>query len=651
MGEREQLIKAAKEKWEREQLVSEAKTKWERENNGGVSVGSPQDRVNKGGLIAAALRKGAEGFYGGGYDELAGALETVPNMVKDGKGVGESYRQGRDYYRDVLDETSKQYPYVSKAAEFVGSLVGPGKYIKGSKSAAAVGGLMGLAGSRADLTKGEVLPSVVDTAEGSALGGVGYGVAKGLEKGLKKGIDAIAPKFRGGADRMIGKAEKRPDAEALVDALKKVSPDIEKAPPYLLTAPGSQQQKIAGHLMKSPTIGGQGVRDEMKPIFKGLDSFAGDVSDAASANSLYDSGKLVKSGLQKRFSEMVAPAEQAYEALESKFAKTPLNYLGLKRGLNVLKRDYKNDFTGSAQKLISQIENTVLPQIDDAGNQVGGLTSVADLKDFRTKMGKFLGGNPSDTEREIVNRMYGVLTRERDRSILAGSVQSGSKIGRSVKAKGLLNEIKSADKTYKDAIQNTSEALGIKSSRRNSQSGLIRDYLEKTPNEQLVKDLFTKNDVAKLKSLQKNFPTEFDELRRQSLSEIVGKATHNGILSPQKLSTALSKLPKESKELMLGSLKDRAEAVELVLGAIPTLNPSDTATKLEIAKLFNVFSPGEAIGSWARNAGSLYQKRAIGDAVFSVPDGPLRRMGRGLIRGADLKKSVPLGLIQSNQDR
>lgn len=610
-----------------------------------------QDRVNKGGLIGAVLRKGAEGFYGGGYDELAGALETVPNMVKEGKGVGDSYRQGRDYYRDVLDETEKEYPTTSKIAEFIGALAGPGKYIKGAKSAAAIGGLMGLAGSRADLTKGDVLPAAVDTAEGAALGGVGYGVAKGAEGLLKKGIERVAPVMRGGAERVIGKAEKRPDADALIEAIKKVSPDAEKIPPYLLTAPSSQQQKIAGHLMKSPTIGGQSVREEMKPIFKGLDAFADDVSGAASPNSLYDSGKLVKSGLQKRFSEMIAPAEQAYEALESKFAKTPLNYLGLKRGINLLKKDYKNDFTGAAQKLISQIENTVLPQIDDAGNPVGGLTSVADLKDFRTKMGKFLGGNPSDTEREIVNRMYGVLTRERDRSILAGSVQSGSKIGRSVKAKGLLNEIKSADKTYKDAIQNTSEALGLNSSRRNSQSVLIRDYLEKTPNEQLVKDLFTKNDVAKLKSLQKNFPTEFDELRRQSLSEIVNKATHNGILSPQKLSTALSKLPKESKELMLGSLKDRAEAVEMVLGAIPNLNPSDTATKLEIAKLFNVFSPGEALGGWLRNAGSLYQKRAIGDAAFSMPDGPIRKAGKGLLRGADLKRSLPLGLIQTNQDR
>lgn len=651
MNEREQLIKQAQEKWEREQLISQARAKWEKENSGGVREGSPEDRVNKGGMIAAALRKGAQGFYGGGYDELAGALETVPNMVKDGKGVGESYREGRDYYRDVQDETEKQYPITSKVAELVGSVVGPGKYMKGLKSTVAVGGLMGLLGSKADLTKGNILPAAVDAAEAAALGGVGYGLAKGAEKVFKKGVGLVAPKLRGGVERVIGKAEKRADAEDLMNALKKVSPDIENVPPYLLTQPGSQQQKIAGHLMKSPTVGGQYVRDEMKPVFKGLDAFANDVSDAASVNSLFDSGKMVKGGIQKRFSEMIEPAEKAYEALESKFAKTPLNYLGLKRGLNLLKKEYKNDFTGSAQKLINQIESTVLPQIDDAGNPVGGLTSVADLKDFRTKMGKFLGGNPSDTEREIINRMYGVLTRERDRSILARSVQGGSKIGRSVRAKGLLNEIKNADKTYKDAIKNTSDALGIKSSRRNAQSGLIRDYLEKTPNEQLVKDLFTKNDAAKLNSLKQNFPAEFDELRRQSLSEIVSKATHNGVLSPQKLSTALAKLPKESKELMLGSLKDRAEAVEMVLGAIPSLNPSDTATKLEIAKLFNVFRPLSALEGWANNATSVFQRRAIGDAAFSMPEGPLKKVGKGLLRGADLKKSLPLGLIQSNQDR
>lgn len=164
-----------------------------------------KSRVIKGGLPAAAIRKGMQGLLGGYYDEAVGAIGAIPKSLMEGKGIGDSYREGRDEIRGLLGETEAQYPKTSSVANIAGAIAGPGKLVKGAKGALVAGGLLGLGESKADLTKGEVGRAALDTGVGTVAGGVGYGLAKAAEPLLKP----IAKKISGGLTKVSGKlAEK-----------------------------------------------------------------------------------------------------------------------------------------------------------------------------------------------------------------------------------------------------------------------------------------------------------------------------------------------------------------------------------------------------------------------------------------------------------
>lgn len=233
MNEREQLIKAAKEKWEREQLVAQAKEKWASQNaaptekketrvsdyipgfftdekgltlrakKGGLldpvveTNRTAEDAVKSGGYGGAALRQAAQGVLLGNYDELGGALEAIPRVLKRGGSLKDAYRKGRDEYREILKETEKQYPTTSNVANLAGSIAGPGRYALTAKGSAVVGGLLGLGNSSADLTKGEVGGAALDTGTGALLS---YGTTKGLQKAM--------PILKTGAEKM-GKGIKK----------------------------------------------------------------------------------------------------------------------------------------------------------------------------------------------------------------------------------------------------------------------------------------------------------------------------------------------------------------------------------------------------------------------------------------------------------
>lgn len=161
------------------------------------------ETVKKDGYIPAALRSFGQGFYGGGYDELVGGLETAGGLLGD-------YRGRRDELRDIEKETSRQYPITSGTAKLAGLIAGPGKFIKGAKQVAALGGAMGALGSEGDLTKGQLGPVAADSAVGAAEALAGYGLLKapGKIKNLPPGkVADFAKSFIPGS-KLLDRAKK-----------------------------------------------------------------------------------------------------------------------------------------------------------------------------------------------------------------------------------------------------------------------------------------------------------------------------------------------------------------------------------------------------------------------------------------------------------
>jgi hypothetical protein len=157
-----------------------------------------QNTVRQGGMPAALLREGANGVMANAYAPVTGAVATagdLPDILQGKKSLGDAYRGNRDYYQHLLDETKKQYPITSTAADIGGAVASPmNKLLQyGMPGAIALGGAYGLGGSKADLTQGNVGGAAKDAAIGGATGGITYGVAQALAPKLQQ-------MFRSGAE-------------------------------------------------------------------------------------------------------------------------------------------------------------------------------------------------------------------------------------------------------------------------------------------------------------------------------------------------------------------------------------------------------------------------------------------------------------------
>lgn len=450
-------------------------------------------------------------------------------------------------------------------------------------------------------------------------------IGKGFGNVVKGGSKAIAgskaaAKAADVADTAVDWL--RPGAAKNADEIAKAAQEVvgegKSFPEFLLTDDKSTQ-RLADYLRKSPTPGGAIVRSSMQPVEEGLKKYGEEVVARAATphQTAFETGTAVSKGIGSRIDEMVEPAKKVYEGLEGQFKDTPLNYVAMKRGFNSLRKKYATDFTGSSQKLIDQLEDTAM-----------NIKNVEELRNFRTNLGKYLQGNVSDAERDIVNEMYGIMTRERNRSIIGSAMKGSGKIGRQARAEGLLGQLKGADKTYRESFGKISDALGVEGSAKHGMRSKVRDLLEGTPPEQLTKKLFDRGDVRKLTALKEHFPEQFELLRANSLSELIAKSSPTGELSLQRFKTNLNNLQPEVREMLLGDLSTRQKSVETVLNALPpNFNPSDTATRIEFESIFSPVKSALSLGQ-----AGLLKARTAG----LRPDGLIKKVGskaEGLLKG------------------
>lgn len=231
-----------------------------------TSVASPeiQERVRAGGYPVAALRQGAHGVLGGFYDEINAGLETAGGLLGD-------YPAARQKYRDLLEETKKQYPKTSLVSNLAGSVAGLGKFSNSAKGAALASGLAGLGESKADLTKGEYGAGAADALLSAGVGLLGYGAGKGLEKvvqGARPAANWMAEKATG-ATRTLAKKFKKGTGQELLDrGLIKFGDTATKVGERAQGAMSSAQEGLSSALTK---LDDAGVRIDTDDIIGSVD--------------------------------------------------------------------------------------------------------------------------------------------------------------------------------------------------------------------------------------------------------------------------------------------------------------------------------------------------------------------------------------------
>lgn len=611
-----------------------------------------QDKPN---YVESALLGAADYGTAGFADEIGGALA---HPIGAGKAIlgrededVKAYQGTRNKIRTAEENSKKENPLTYHGAGITTALVGPGKAISGTKGLLALAGLSGAGASEAELAKGEYADLAKDTAIGTGVGAATLGAGKAIPKvGAKMGpkIEALMERIRGKAPAVVesvtettagapsvskeaidaakglgkkvfSKAKPREDAGRVAEAVKMIS-GKDKVPSYMLTN-DEMTQNLASTVLKDPTLAGEIERRSISPVMEGLESFGKEVSTRGTPKTNFQVGAEVKKGLSEEFAKRIAPAEEIYNSLDPEFGKIPINGLAFKRAMNTLKKEAKLDYSGKSLALIEKLENTFTGNIDD----------VAKLRKFRTQLGRNLDQTATPAEREIIGKMYDVMTKERNRSILRYEGNIPDKAG-------TLNKLRAADSIYRKEIGNTTSALGIKTGRATARQS-ISDFLDNTPNEDVVKNLFDKGDFASIQQFQKAFPQQFDQLKSRVVSDIIDKSTHNGNLSTQKLVSNLNRYSPEVQSLLMGDMAPKANAAKTVLGALPrNFNPSDTATKMQFLDMFN---PKVQAGSFARRA--ALHKKAPSSSVMGEALGPGAMRSKDGVHVIQRLKSSPVG--------
>jgi len=160
----------------------------------------------------------AQGPTFGFADELIGAGGAVAGALQ-GKPIGESYREARDFARGASDYLNQQNPVFSAVTQGAASLplggmfggalsAGASPIMGAAKTGALTGAVSGLGNSTAE----DIGRMALDTLSGATLGGLVSGAVSGVMRGVGSGINNIAQRYR---DTSAQSAAQQKIAEAL----------------------------------------------------------------------------------------------------------------------------------------------------------------------------------------------------------------------------------------------------------------------------------------------------------------------------------------------------------------------------------------------------------------------------------------------------
>jgi hypothetical protein len=219
------------------------------------------------GIVTTFAQHMGKGATGGFLDEIAGFTRAavLQDSAKATPDEDISYldraSRTQEAYDFLLDKSAEDNPLSAFAGDLVGSFLGPGRFVKGVRSAAAFGAVEGLGRSKADVlgSNRDLAKVVTDSLVSGALGaGTFWGMDKFTKSKLWQQLDEKASrKFKQFADQVDAKYRTKVTQEAGVSP-EQIAPASDKDTLRLLTKTQERLNAEADKIMRI-----MGVMDEV----------------------------------------------------------------------------------------------------------------------------------------------------------------------------------------------------------------------------------------------------------------------------------------------------------------------------------------------------------------------------------------------------
>jgi hypothetical protein len=398
-------------------------------------------------------------------------------------------------------------------------------------------------------------------------------------------------------------------------------------------------QGLESSLEQSPSFAGSLVRSETKPVRSAIKQGIEGLTKDGSSLSAFEVGESAKSGMLAKINERSKPIAQIFEEVKSHTRNIPLSDKSLKTVANNIKK------IDEVRLLPSSSWSSKANQYADA---LGNVKSVDEIKTIRTLVGKDFGA-AEGPEKQVLGQIYDKLSRLENNSIVRGAIDTvkgferkgefsqvaaaseGEEIGRK-----LVKDSMEARKLWKGLIQDLndfSDATGLRKEGISSVSGAI----EGVQSEKVVGKFFNTGNLNALRSMQKQFPDQFESLRQSKLGEIFKNSqTGKGEINPTAFFRNIKSIGPEATELLFGPGSSQKIAdIKTVVGSLPDkMGPSGTPQGLDFQSLLSpVLQSRDA-------ARYLFLKKPDAFNAITNPGGALNSLGNSMQKSMKLNQGT-----------
>jgi hypothetical protein len=569
----------------------------------------------------ANLEDAANSFTSGKGTALRGLLGMVPGAQAFAPGFGKALDDKGVTNADIA---AVPIDFATDWTNAVGAL--PVK-----KGLQAVTKAMGLS----DLIKA---PRIVDKLADTVKVGESVGDAVKVADGALPPAAAMELAYEGG---------RKFNADDVAKAAKRLG--FEPTPGMLSESP--TLKGLESSLDQSPSLGGLSVRSGKSgtnQLRKGLEDAVERFGLDSSAMSKLESGDVVKSDILENVSQRYKPISEKFDEIRksTEFIEVPAK----------IKEIAANRFLRQKDVMLSPDSSWGTKALRYASD-MSNVKNVDDIKRLRTlALGE--ARNATDVnDRRVLGYIAGQLealegaTIKRAASLAGANPKEGAKIGRK-----LVKDLRGTRKEFRefiDPLRQVSKNAGLKNPRTVEE---FVDAISELPAEQIGDKLFKTNNVKALGLLKEKFPTSFDTIRTQKISDIVEKSSVKGKVNASRLIKNLKAMGPEARELVFNSkdVNENLNALETVINALPDkIGPSGTPQGemfLNLVKpLFQAQEGGRAL-----TYKTLQNPKLSIDAVkqSQTLKFPMKKAGQATVGGlADLLEQIQQGTFKVNAGR
>lgn len=229
--------------------------------------------------------------------------------------------------------------------------------------------------------------------------------------------------------------------------------------------------------------------------------------------------------------------------------------------------------------------------VQDYVERLHNVKTLEDIKGLRTLLGDSVSGMQGTPKMKFLAGLIGDELKDlEERSLINFANENSSRLANPEAVQQLMFERQAANATYKEEIDKVKKLAKALGKRKVYGFNDAKNFIDDMNSQQIAKKLFSERNTEFVDWFAKNYPSEFDTLKKYQIAQIRDTAMTDGVLDTKKVLKKIDNLEPEIKNALFSAdeLK-KLNNVKLYLDNMPkNFNPSGTAREASLKDFFSL---------------------------------------------------------------